>query len=290
MLHASLAFVALTSVAASKTLVTKYLFEQISAPVAFSALSCVVTWLLLTPTVCCKRFQCLDARNVDGILVASVMIGLDLAFANVALDLLDVSVQQCIRATSPAFTMLAEVAWRRRRFPPAVVLAVFGICVGPVLMTTVPEHAPRPWGVVAMLVSVVAGAVKAVAAHDVIGAAKHSMGVLAFTWWIECVVGMLLFPWALWTGGAAKLGAAPAHVQLTAVWTAAYGGVRIVSQFCFLKYTSPTSLALSNVCVNVLTTLGGVVLFGDAHTSVAIAGMVLTLVMSAVYAILRSAG
>lgn len=284
-----LGFSLLTVVAFTKTLLTKFVFEHVATPVAFSTLSCIVTWLVLSPTFACARFAAPDPRNIDGLLLASVMISMDLAFANIALSKIAVSTQQCIRATAPAFTMLIEALVHRRRFRPLIVTSVMGICIGPIVMSfeTVRFDSREMWGSLSMILSVMAGAVKNVVAHDVIGSAKHSMGILAFTWWVELFVGLLLLPWSLWYGEAALLLRATEQMRLLTVFTAAYGGVRILSQFYFLKHTSPTTLALSNIAVQVLTTVGGIVLFHEPTTGFIIVGIVITMVMSIMYTALK---
>jgi len=288
--HTGAAFILLTSVAISKTLLTKLVLEHIDAPVAFSLVSCASTWIMLTPLlVCLGLFGRLDHRNVDGVIAASVMIALDLAFANVALSHLTVALQQCIRATAPVVTMCADAALRSKQFSRVRVATVASICIGPILMVFDTFDASsdvngQALGVTAMLLSVLAGALKSVAAHQVIAVAKGSMSVWAFTWWVEMIVAVLLLPWAIWTGGAADVLHAPPWLQGLTVVVAAYGGVRVLSQFYFLRHTSPTSLAMSVIVIQVLTTLGGVVFFGDPTTPWSSFGMTLTISSAALYA------
>lgn len=92
------------------------------------------------------------------------------------------------------------------------------------------------------------------------------LGVLAFTFWVEVFVGLMLTPWAVLNGEAYELvfgGAAANATDWFLLWfTGAYGGVRIFSQFALLKHTSATTLALSNVAIQALTTILGIFLFG----------------------------
>ena len=252
-------------------------------------LSCFTTWLLISPVFLCGILTRPDARNVDGLIAGSVMIALDLAFANIALANLPVSTQQCIRATAPAFTMAVEAVVHQKRFPFTIILTVMCICVGPILIAMDGAHyeVQQAWGAVIMVLSVLAGAFKNVIAHGMIGDAKNSMGIFAFTWWVELLVGLLLLPWSFWTGGVYTLLEAPAIVQLITLLAAAYGGVRILSQFFFLRYTSPTSLALSNIVVQVFTTVSGIMIFHEATTPLSVAGIIVTLSMSLVYVTLK---
>ena len=51
----------------------------------------------------------------------------------------------------------------------------------------------------------------------------------------------------------------------------------------FLKYTSPTSLAVSNVVVQLVSTLLGVFLLGEAHDAQTLAGAFVTAASSLLY-------
>ena len=66
-------------------------------------------------------------------------------------------------------------------------------------------------------------------------------------------------------------------------FTGAYGGVRIVSQFALLVHTSATTLALSNVTIQALTTILGIFLFGTPVTNFLVAGVSVTLLTTTGY-------
>ena len=96
----------------------------------------------------------------------------------------------------------------------------------------------------------------------------------------------LLVPWSVVNG------------ELQMVWTTAsswylligaslFGGVRILSQFYFLDKTSPTSLAASNIVIQVGLTLAGSLIFHDPVTIGLIVGSIVTFAMSASYMLLR---
>ena len=72
------------------------------------------------------------------------------------------------------------------------------------------------------------------------------------------------------------------------VGTAAFGGVRILAQFFFLEKTSPTSLAASNIAIQVGLTAAGALIFHNAITTSLICGTLITIVMSASYTYVKS--
>lgn len=67
------------------------------------------------------------------------------------------------------------------------------------------------------------------------------------------------------------------------VGTAAFGGVRILSQFLFLSATSPTSLAISNTAIPIFTIALSVVLFHESINAYTGAGIGVTAFASIVY-------
>ena len=101
------------------------------------------------------------------------------------------------------------------------------------------------WGIISMLIAVFAGAFKSVFAHAIISDTKKEMGILSFTFWMEIIVSVILLPWAFSTGEAITMSQMDPNLYSIVLFTSLYGGVRIFSQLYFLKYTSPTSLALS---------------------------------------------
>ena len=113
------------------------------------------------------------------------------------------------------------------------------------------------------------------------------LGVLAFTFWVEVFVGIVLTPWAVLNGEAEQLifgDAASSATDWFLLWfTGAYGGVRIFSQFALLKHTSATTLALSNVTIQALTTILGIFLFATPVTNFLVAGVAVTLLATAGY-------
>ena len=153
------------------------------------------------------------------------------------------------RATSPTATVLLESILERKWQHPAIYAIVCLMVVGPVLAQFGSTFGDAdPVGIVMMVLAVISGAFKYVLAHKVIKEYRHSMGTLAFTFWVEVIVGVVLLPWALLNGELYKL-ATGEEASTVGEWvllllTAAYGGVRIFSQFYLLQFTSATTLSL----------------------------------------------
>lgn len=132
---------------------------------------------------------------------ACVAIACDLAFANVALALLSVALQQCIRSLSPAATLFVEQIVQCKRQPVTLWVVVILLCFGPFLVTMgSSEWDVSTFGVIMMVLSVLAGAFKYVLAHAVLTTYKKELGTLSYLFWVECFVFLLLLPFAIGNG------------------------------------------------------------------------------------------
>ena len=284
-MNAIISFCILTFVAVTKTLLTKLVLTHVATPVIFSTLSCITTAFCIVPLFYKVEFQCVDEKNKNKILIASFSIMLDLAFTNIALASISIPMQQCIRAFSPAITVFLESMFQLKCYHPLLYLTVFMACLGPILMINFDNSDDNnTTGIIFMMLAVISGAFKAVFAHEIINHAKKSMGVIQFTFWIEVICGGLLFPWCF-SGGEMPLFLSSSSFQIgMLLLVALYGGVRIMSQFYFLKYTSPTSLALSSVCIQIFTTILGTILFDVSLSPMSILGVCIALLFSSIYA------
>jgi len=285
-----MAFTFLTFVAVTKTLLTKFVFTHVPTPVAFSVLSCVATILVIIPIFLYKPsyFGWIKKEMLIGFVSCSGAIAVDLGCTNVAISELSVAMQQTLKATSPAATVLLEVTFNRKCQHPMIFFLVGMLCVGSVLVKWgSSDYDATPYGMIMMTLAVVSGAFKYVMAHAMIRTFREELGVLAFTFWVEVFVAVVLTPWAI-LNGEAELLLFDDAVETTMDWwllwfTGAYGGVRIVSQFALLVHTSATTLALSNVTIQALTTILGIFLFGTPVTSFLVAGVSVTLLATAGY-------
>ena len=284
------AFSFLTFVAVTKTLLTKFVFTHVNTPVAFSVLSCLATMIVIVPVFVCRPsyFGWIKRNMLGGFFACSGAIAIDLACTNVAISELSVAMQQTIKATSPAATVLLEVAFQRKCQHPVIFALIGMLCMGSVLVKWgSSDYDATAYGMIMMIIAVVSGAFKYVMAHAMIREFREELGVLAFTFWVELFVAIVLTPWAVLNGEAAALlygDAASTPMDWALLWfTGAYGGVRIVSQFALLVHTSATTLALSNVTIQALTTILGIFLFGTPVTNFLVAGVTVTLLSTAGY-------
>lgn len=289
------AFSFLTFVAVSKTLLTKYVFTHVNTPVAFSVLSCFATMLVILPVFIVKPsyFGWIKKEMMLGFVACSGAIAVDLGCTNVAISELSVAMQQTIKATSPAATVLLEVAFTRKCHHPVIFVLIGLLCLGSVLVKWgSSDYDSTLYGLVMMVAAVVSGAFKYVMAHKMIRTFRDDLGTLAFTFWVEVLVAVMLTPWAILNGEAEMLifgGAASSATDWALLWfTGAYGGVRIFSQFALLKYTSATTLALSNVTIQALTTILGIFLFATPVTNFLVAGVSVTLLATACYTYVKT--
>jgi drug/metabolite transporter (DMT)-like permease len=232
----------------------------------------------------------INYKNVNGIIMASVMIGLDLAFTNIALSILNIPLQQSIKAATPAITLIVESIYYKNIYHPFIYFIVLMVCTGPIIMeldSNLSTETVELWGILAMIIAVISGSLKNVFAHSIISNSKKNMGMISFTFWIELIVGFLLLPWSINTGELETLVNIDWDMYTLVILTALYGGVRILSQFYFLKYTSPTSLALTNISIQLLTTGFGIIWFGFHFSEYTITGLLISLTFSSLYVFVK---
>lgn len=118
---AALSIVFYIAVAVTKTLLTKQLLNNASTPVALSALSCIVTCITLIPLFLIKpsTWGIIDwQKNGLGFALVTVLVTLDLAFTNISVSLLSISIQQTIIAVNPAVTVIIESIVKRKLSHP----------------------------------------------------------------------------------------------------------------------------------------------------------------------------
>ena len=220
----------MTFIAVTKTLLTKYLFMHVHLPIAFSVMSCVATVLCFLPIFAFRSdfFAVPRWRMLPRFLGVCLAIAIDLGCTNVAISVLSLALQQCIKATSPAATIFLEsLVTRKVRVPPSarprsradaassrhrgarmnsrpqvqhplVYLVVLCICAGPVLTRLgSPTFDGSLLGIVMMVAAVIAGAFKYVLAHKIVTEYRHELGTLAFTFWVRRAPGPTALPQAL---------------------------------------------------------------------------------------------
>ncbi|KAL3921928.1 MAG: hypothetical protein SGPRY_004734, partial [Prymnesium sp.] len=312
----------LVGVSVAKTILTKLVFVHVGLPVAFSFLSCVITAICLVPILLFSKPPPIDDSRLSkefsnrprptsmlrlptlkmlaGLVAVSVAIMLDLACTNVALSLISVALQQSIKSTSPTATMLIESIHQRTCHHPVMWLVVALLCVGPILTSAGSSQSDvSVFGIIMMVAAVLSGAFKYVYAHAAMKTYKNELGTLGFLFWIEIIVAIMLVPWAIANGEAAELmvllglasskyGSAKSTGDvLLLLGTAAFGGVRIYTQFAFLKETSATSLSMSNLAIQALSIMLSIIFFAKPMTMLLGLGVSFTIIMSSIYAYLK---
>lgn len=284
-------FALLVLIAISKTVLTKHVFEHINAPVAMSAMSCIVTGLMLVP-VCIANgtLRLLTMQESKKLALVCTTVAADLAFTNVGLSILPIAFQQAIKSTLPVATVAVEFVLYRKCVTPGLLALIIGISLGPITMALDKSWSSDNnlvYGVIMLSLSILAGALKYVLAHSAMAQFKKTMGIMGFTFWMEVFATIFILPWAVANGEVAVL-MEHASSWILLVGTAAFGGVRILAQFFFLEKTSPTSLAASNIAIQVGLTAAGALIFHNAVTTSLICGTVITIVMSASYTYVKS--
>ena len=284
-------FALLVLIAISKTVLTKHIFEHINAPVAMSALSCIVTGIMLVP-VCIANgtLRLLTMEESKTLALVCTTVAADLAFTNVGLSILPIAFQQAIKSALPVATVAVEFLLYRKCVSHTLLAMIVGICLGPITMAldkSWSADSSLVYGVTMLSLSIVAGALKYVLAHSAMTHFKQTMGTIGFTFWIEVFATVFILPWSVANGEVAVL-MEHASSWMLLVGTAAFGGVRILAQFFFLEKTSPTTLAASNIVIQIALTAAGALIFQNAITMSLICGTLITLVMSASYTYVKS--
>jgi len=286
-----LALVFYICIAVARILLNKCILNDSSAPVALSAMSCIVTCIMLVPIfiVSPKSFGLLDWRkNGPGFALVTVLVALDLAFTNISMNLLSVSIQQCILAINPATTVIIESIFRRKLAHPVIYMTVLVLCVGPVIANLgVPAGQLSIGGIIAQIVGVFNSSCKYVFAHSVMQACKKDLGSFAFLFWLDLATLIILVPWAFIDHSFFHLfssihsGADVGRL----IGTSILGGMRFFSQLVVLRVTTPTNLACANIGFQAISIYLSMAVFPGQQkiTPFLIAGTVLTLLTSGVY-------
>ena len=290
----------LMSVAASKTVMTKLIFQQVSVPVAFSSLSCVTTILLLLPVFAARPrlFQLVRPHMARRLGVVCVMVAIDLGFTNMAISMLPLALQQCIAATTPAATVTIESVYERRLQHPGIYAVIACLCAGAVLAELGSfgdaagggERSLR--GELMMLMAVFAASCKYVFAKATVQEYRDELGPFAFLFWVEVFILLILLPWAALNGELATL---VRYAQGEQRWLplcacSALGGVRFFAELLILRSASATSLSTANLATHAAVVVLSIPIFGTQMTGFWLAGCTITLTSSAVYTYLKLSG
>ena len=277
----------LISVAAGKTLLTKYIFvHEAQTPIAYSLLSACVTAMFAS----CHGFGDVRFDTVRRLAPIALAIAIDLGLSNVAISRLPLALQQAIASTIPAFTIVLETLVRRRCKPCIVYVVIFILCFGAGLghLGSLPpfsESRAHFWGEAAMVVAVLAAACKYVFAKDLLHAYRQEIGALRLLLWLECLLCTVLLPWSLATNELRDL----LSLGLGAMeWSSlclagALGGFRFYIELIVLRHWSATTLSAANLSAHSLIIVLSIPIFDTPITPFLVAGTAVTLCASALY-------
>lgn len=287
---AALSIVFYIAVAVAKTMLTKVLLNDAKTPVALSAWSCIVTCVSLIPVFLIKpsTWGVVNwKKNGLGFALVTVLVTLDLAFTNISVSLLSVSIQQTLLALNPALTVIIESIVKRKLNHPVIYATITVLIVGPIITNLgVAADKISVSGIIAQLFGVLCSACKAVFAHQVLQACKKDMGSFSFLFWLDAATLIILIPWSL-ADGSQQLLFSSLHSAGDVgklIGTSFLGGLRFFSQLLVLRFTTATNLSCASIAFQAINIYLALALFHDVQiTGFLIGGTVFTLCVSSVY-------
>ena len=158
-----------------RTMLTKALFNINFNPVAFSAATAFCTCVALVPVFVFDRRQWAVPKReyLPQFLVVCALCAVNLAGTNTAVAHLSLTLQQCLVATIPAFTVVVESGYKRTLAHPAIYATILALCAGPIVMATGYSGVISPLGVVAQMLAVASSACKSVILHALLDKARR---------------------------------------------------------------------------------------------------------------------
>ena len=280
-------------------MLTKVLLETSDTPVGFSSVSAAATCVALLPVFLIDRsaWALPKKEYLPGFLLVCVLVAFDLGFTNIAISMLSLTLQQCLIATNPAFTVTIESFYKRALAHPAIYAIIAVLCCGPIVMATAgaPEKI-NGVGVIMQILGVICSACKGVFLHALLSTVKKDLGGVGVLFWIDAIILLVLVPWALANGELVELLHTPKNVGdwFNLLFTAVLGGVRFYSQVLVLKFHPASSLAVANLAFQAINIYLSLALFGwpknvlaaphpDSSKVQVIGGTLITLTAAAVF-------
>eukprot|EP00322_Chrysochromulina_rotalis_P028064 CAMPEP_0115857518 /NCGR_PEP_ID=MMETSP0287-20121206/15616_1 /TAXON_ID=412157 /ORGANISM="Chrysochromulina rotalis, Strain UIO044" /LENGTH=334 /DNA_ID=CAMNT_0003311739 /DNA_START=44 /DNA_END=1048 /DNA_ORIENTATION=+ len=274
-----------------KTQLTAYLFSMSTFPTAYSFYSCIVTELLLIPAFLIKPstwgvpIKEMFLAPTYSLTLIVVFTTFDLAFTNIALANISITLQQCIAATNPFWTLCIESFLHRKWQHPLVYGVVVGVVVGAVFVAIGDVKRINVLGVIAACIAVLCSSSKAAFTHSAFKKYKSHLGALALLFWVDLLMMPIFIPWVLISGELVALFesnmSAVQWLQFTG--TAALGGVRALSQFLVLSLVTATSTSIVNIFALVFNILLSSLWQPLEATPFMIVGVIMVPVFTALY-------
>jgi len=232
--------------------------------VAYSAVSSATTilWLMMLFTAKPDCFQPIDARIWVIFVAICVLSVVDLALSNVAISILDPTLQQCLAALAPVFTFLAESLLALELKQPLIVFFVVVVAAGACATTfaklsgTAYDESSRDlednelllMGILAMVGAAAVSACKLVLLRA--SALRSRISPIAMLFWVDTMVFLLLTPLSIGLGEmytlVQQLTSGPPVLSIGVAFTGALGGVRFLSELYALQYMSAVDLSVVN--------------------------------------------
>ena len=295
------AIASLVAIAVVKVQLTAYIFELAKYPTFYSFYSCIVTvgLLLLAFIVMPNQWSLPKKEMFLGPHYALTLVVLfntfDLAFTNIALASISITLQQCIAATNPFWTLLIEAMLYGKCQHPIVYGAVLGTVAGTVLAVAAAEgdeqQTVSALGVVAAAVATLCSASRYAFTHAAFVEFEGQMSPLSLLFWVDLLMLPIYVPWICINGSAAAVftsGMMRSQDWICFTGTAALGGVRALTQYFVLNLVAATSMSTANIFTIVLNILISMTWQPISVSPALVGGIVLVVAATALYAYLKS--
>ena len=294
----------LIAIAVAKVQLTAFLFSGAAHfPTAYSFYSAIITDIMLVPAflIVPSQWGTPTKEMFSGPHYALTLIifftTLDLAFTNIALSEISISLQQCIAATNPFWTSVIESVIHRKWQHPIVYVTVTGLVTGAVLACISDVAKVNLLGIIAACIAVLSSASKGAFTHAAFRQFKNQLGPLSLLFWVDLLMLPIFIPWVLISGELVDVlkSGMSATDWLLFTGVAGLGGVRALTQMLVLKLVSATSMSTANIFTMALN----IMLSFEPHirslhqytpdvTPLLVIGIALVVIFSALYAYLKS--
>ena len=291
-----IALVGLVTIVVIKVQLTAWLFSMSKFPTAYSFYSAIVTDVMLIPMFLLFPKQwgvpSLDMFGPPKFVFTLIIIftTFDMAFTNIALANISVALQQCIAATNPFWTIMIESVLHGKFQHPIIYGSVTGLVVGAILVSISDIKKLNVTGVLFACAAVLCSASKYAFTHAAFRQYQGKLSALSLLFWVDLLMIPIFIPW-VWANGEVVL-LLNANMNATEWWqftgTAALGGVRALTQFFVLSYTTATTMSVANTFALVLNILISLMWQPTAITPLLVGGICMVILTSAFYAYLKS--
>jgi len=231
--------------------------------VAYSAVSSATTilWLMLLFTAKPTCFQPVEVSMWAIFAVVCVLSVLDLGLTNVAISILDPTLQQCLAALSPVFTFIVESLLALELKHPLICFFVIVVATGACASAFTKLHQNSEdsdigsevngmlfQGVLAMVGASLASGCKLVLLRAT--ALRSRISPVSMLFWCDTLVFLVLTPLSIALGEMLTLVdavlAGPALLSVGVAFTGGLGGVRFLSELYALQYMNAVDLSIVN--------------------------------------------